>query len=76
MAATPKPIRKKVKEHAHEDKEFLRKHNPQPTKQLEKKILKKHAKTSVKLNVHETPKHEKIRKERMNAAKHMKSHGG
>lgn len=66
MVKTPKPIRKKAKESTSEIREFLRKHNPQPTKQHEKKMIKKQTKHEVKLNVFESPKHEKIRKQKGN----------
>lgn len=76
MAATPKPIRKAISKHMHENKEFLKKHNPAPTKQHEKKTMKKMAKHEKSMHIHETPKHEKIRKERSAAHHHMKKHGG
>ena len=62
MAATPKPVRKEMKKEIPKAKEFLKKHNPAPTKQAEKKIVSKHVKNAAKLNVFESPKHEKIRK--------------
>ncbi len=62
MAATPKPIRKAIKANKPKDRAFMEKHAPQANKQTEKKVLNKQAKTHAKLNVYETPKHEKVRK--------------
>ena len=65
MAATPKPIRKRIKKNVEENRKFIRSYNPQPTKQIEKKMLNKAKKHESKLNIHESPKHEKIRKSRL-----------
>lgn len=83
MAATPKPIRKQMEkarhEHKHKSKndEIHKQSYGELTKQNTKKTAHKLVKHMNKLNVFESPKHEKKRKEeRMAAHAHMKTHGG